>query len=31
MNRDAVGRWKRYERELAPLRAALEREGVAVQ
>jgi len=31
MNRDAVGRWKRYERELAPLRAALEREGVAVE
>lgn len=31
MNRDAVGRWKRYERELEPLRAALERQGVTVE
>lgn len=31
MNRDAVGRWRRYEKELAPLRAALQREGVAVE
>ena len=30
MNRDAVGRWRHFERELAPLRAALQREGVAV-
>lgn len=31
MNREAIGRWKLYERELAPLRAALEREGVALE
>lgn len=30
MNRDAVRRWRLYEGELAPLRAALKREGVAV-
>lgn len=30
MNRDAVGRWRRYERELEPLVAALQREGVAL-
>lgn len=31
MNRDSLGRWKCYARELAPLRAALEREGVVVE
>jgi len=31
MNRDAVQRWRKYERELEPLRVALQREGVAVE
>lgn len=30
MNRDALGRWRKYERELEPLRALLESAGIQV-